>query len=160
MTKTTQTKSRLMGFFDKHPGPHSVANLMKHFTEFTLANLGYHLKTLIDSEFLIRSKKGVYEKNPAYLTPEQKLAKVKQHIHTNGARVEQGAGWKPGEPPLKTIENPVMIAFLGRSFGESIIERMKSTGFTSVELRFVGSLLSEKYPLTEQQRVVAERTMT
>jgi hypothetical protein len=154
----SEIKTRLKGFFDKYPDKnHTTASLLKHFNDVKEHNLNYHLKTLVDQTFIVRVKQGVFVRNPDHQTPEQKREIVDKHIADGLGRVLQGPGWKPGQPSITASENPAMIAFLGVLFGESIMTRMESAGFTKTDIDFVKGLVQNRFPLTEQQRIVCSR---
>ena len=154
-------KTRIIGFFDKHPDrAFTTQYLIAYFTDVTVGNLTYHLKTLADSSIIVRHKRGVFKKNPdAPPTVESMRAKVNAHLATNGSIITNGAPWKPGMPTLTESKSPLPAAYLGELFGQSILERMEKANFTAAEVKFVKSLLADRYPLTEQERNRVERNV-
>lgn len=154
----TIIKSRLRSFFERDSTkPKGMVAIVQHFSDVKLHNLNYHLKTLVDEGFLVRPKRGLYQKSPSFQSPEDKRAAVTEHLKTNGSPIQSGALWRPGDEPLKEVVNPAMLSYLGRSFGDSIVCRMKSSGFTPSDVSFVEGLLQRLYPLSEQQRTLCER---
>ncbi|HEY1884108.1 MAG TPA: hypothetical protein VGG51_13820 [Candidatus Cybelea sp.] len=157
MKKASLIRTRLRGYFDKHAKPLTVAAIANHHTDVKMVTLNYHLQQMLKDGFLIKPKRGTYQKNSGHQTIEQKRQTVAHHIATNGSRIQSGEPWKPGLEALTETVNPVAFALLGRSFGESIVERMSAAGFTKADVRFIESLLSRIYPLTTAQRTQAER---
>jgi hypothetical protein len=152
--KNTGTKGRLRSYFDRVSKPLPIASIAQQFSDVNLATLNYNLQSLLEAGVIFRPKRGVYQRNAAYQGPEEKRKVVDQHIATNGSRIQKGALWKPGMEALTETVNPLMHSFLGFTFGESIIERMKVSGFTDADVRFVESLLSRVYPLSAEQKKV------
>lgn len=152
------TKSRIRSYFEKYPGKLiGIHTLYQHFSDVTTFNLGYHLKNLTDEGFLIKPKRGLYGKNSAYQSPEEKRLIVEEHLRVHGSPVVTGQDWKPGEPALKASVNPALLPHIARMFGDSIIQRMKGANFALADVRFVEALLSRVYPLSEQQKNVCDR---
>lgn len=153
MTKAETTKSRLRSYFERDSAkPKGIVAIVNHFSDIKIHNLNYHLKTLVDEGFVLRVKRGTYQKNPNFKTPGELRQKVDEHIRTNGSPIASGAPWKPGDEALQEAVNPAMFSYLGRSFGDSIVTRMKSSGFTEADVLFVEGAFRRVYPLTEQQR--------
>ena len=153
MNATSVTQTRLRGYFEKYSGRAiDFVSLSEHFSEVKPANLNYHLKVMVNEGFLIKPKRGLYQKNPEFVSPEQKRAMVETHLRTNGSPVQKGSAWQPGDDALTEVVNPYMTSYLGQSFGASIVERMRGAGFTAADVRFVELLLQRTYPLSEQQR--------
>ena len=141
MNKASVIQTRLRGYFEKHSRPLTVAAILQHFTDVKAVTVNYHLQALTKAGFIVKRKRGVYQKSPAFVSVEEKRAIVSQHIATNGSRIQKGAPWKPGDEALTETVNPVMFSFIARSFGESVVERMRSAGFTKADVRFIESLL-------------------
>jgi len=135
----------------------TFAAIAEHFTEVKVVTLNYNLQALLKEGFILKPKRGVYQRNPQFQSVEQKRQQVEQHIATNGSRIQGGKPWAPGVEPLTETINPVMFAFLARTFGESIVERMKSAGFTKADVGFVESLLARMYPIKPEHKTQAER---
>jgi hypothetical protein len=160
VNSTAVTKSRLRSYFEKYSAKAiGIVALTQHFSDVKVANLNYHLKNLTDEGFLVKPKRGLYQKSPTYQSPEDKLRLVNEHIRQHGSPIQQGESWKPGDEPLKEVVNLAMLAYLGRMLGDSIIERMRLTGFVATDLRFVESLLQRVYPISEQQKVRCESAL-
>lgn len=158
MRNESATKAKLRAYFDKNPKPIPVYNINGHFRDVKEVTLNYNLQSLVKEGFIIRQKRGLYQRNLAFQTPEEKRKAVDLHIATNGSRVQPGQPWKPGLEPLQESIDPVLHAYLAMTFGESVVERMKGAGFTAADVRFVESLLSRVYGLSEAQRAQAKRS--
>jgi hypothetical protein len=156
--KESATKVKLRSFFDRNPKPLAVATINGHFRDVKEVTLNYNLQGLVKEGYILRRKRGIYQRNAAYLSPEDKRKTVAHHIATNGSRIQTGAPWTPGAEPLKESIDPVLHAYLAMTFGESVVERMKNSGFTAADVRFVESLLSRVYGLSAAQRTQAERS--
>lgn len=155
--KTNVTQTRLRNYFEKHAKSIAVSAIVQHFHDVKAITLNYHLQSLLKEGFLNKPGRGVYQKNPQYQSPEDKRKVVEQHIATNGSRIQRGQPWQPGSEALTEAVNPVMFSFIARSFGESIVERMKIASFTNADVRFIESLLSTVYPISGSQKAQCER---
>jgi hypothetical protein len=151
MPPESPLKGRLRSYFGKYPNKKvTFQDLVSHLTEFTGPNIYYHLKTLLDDGFILRTGKGVYQANAQYKSPDLIRQEIAEKIKQSPAIIQDGRPFDPKSPPLTAVENPRMIAFLGHAWGSSIVARMKTSGFTQEELEFITGLIKKEYPVSEQ----------
>jgi hypothetical protein len=148
-------RTRLKSYFSKYPNKKvSLTNdLVNHLTEFNAPLIYYHTKKLLDDGFILRLSKGIYQINPNYKSPESIREEITQRMKDAPAVIQNGTPFDPKTPPITVVENPRMIAFLGHAWGQSILTRMKALNFTTEEIEFIGSLIKEKYHVTEQMLI-------
>ena len=127
-----------------------MATLVQQFRDIKRVTLDYNLQSLVKEGVILKPKRGVYRFNAAHQSPEDKRQIVAHHIATNGSRIQPGSAWKPGVDILTESVNPIAFASLGKAFGESIIARMKTNGFTDPDVRFIEDLVNRVFPLPEQ----------
>lgn len=155
--KATATKSRLRSYFERDSTkPKRFSKIVQDFSDVKVHNLSYHLDTLLGEGFLTRPERGTYLKNPDFKSPSDKRDIVDEHLRTNGSVVQRGAPWKPGDDAMREVLNPTVLSYLAHCFGESIVDRMKTAGFTKADLRFVETVLGRAYPLSPQQKAQCE----
>jgi DNA-binding transcriptional ArsR family regulator len=144
----SEIKRRLRGYFSKYPGKEiTTKQLSDHFNDVTNANLGYHLRTLIDQGMVEVSKRGIYHLNPKYQSLEEKRLAVAQHIAENPRVVQSTEGFSPLKPALTVVENPSAVGNLATGFAASIVARMRSQQplFTDADCEFIEHVVKERY---------------
>jgi hypothetical protein len=150
LPKEPGTRIKLRSYFDRNLKALPLAAITGHFRDVLPVTLNYNLQALVKEGFILRRKRGIYQRNAAFQSPEQKRQAVTDHISANGSRIQPGANWKPGVDILTESVNPVAFASLGKAFGESIIARMRTNGFTDPDVRFIEDLVNRVFPLPEK----------
>lgn len=128
----------------------TMAAIAQHFRDVKRVTLDYNLQSLLKEGAILKPNRGVYRFNAAHQGPEEKRQIVAHHIATNGSRIQPGGHWKPGMEALTESVNPVAFASLGKAFGESILARMRTNGFTDPDVRFIEDLVDRVFPLPKK----------
>lgn len=147
--KLSGIRPQLQAYFDRNSKAITMAAIVKHFHDVKPVTLSYNLQSLLKEGVIVKHKRGVYQRNAAHQSPEDKRQVVAHHIATNGSRIQPGPHWKPGIEALTESVNPIAFASLGKAFGESILARMRTNGFTDSDVRFIEDLVNRVFPLPE-----------
>lgn len=161
MAESLQKRDRILAFFKHHPGgKFALQAVIASFKDLNQATVLYHVKTLTKEGILVRTSPGVYMLSGSPSHVEVTRSEVARHISTNGSRViDGGKADAPYREGITVTEHPGVIAYLASQWGSSIVERMKAHPevFTPQDTQFISRLLTERYPLSEQQRLVIEQ---
>ena len=155
MRKEAPLKNEVRQFFIKHPSrTFSIHDVTSHFKPNQ--PVVYHLNWLRAHHFFDPLVRRGYRLNPKWKSPQD----IREEVAALPARVQQSTeGWSADKPAIHATINPVAYSILGKDRGESIVARMKALSniFPEVDIRFIHWLVSDRFPVSEQQRLDWER---